>query len=149
LNNALLVSGLLCVGCYLVTVFASNPVVALLACALTGLSVALMWPGTFSAGAAAFPRGGTVMFGLLAVFGDLGAATGPWIAGLTSDVAQASQRLMAWSLTDALTPEQLGLKAGLLVTIIFPILFVAGILLLRREPSPSLAETAVLQSETI
>lgn len=71
LQNARLVSGIVCVACYVVTVFAPKPVVALMACAVTGLSVALMWPGTFSVSAAAYPLGGTVMFGILAIFGDL------------------------------------------------------------------------------
>ena len=151
LQSALLVSGVACVVCYLVTILAANPIVALLGSALTGLTVALMWPGTFSASAAAYPRGGTVMFGILAVFGDLGAAVGPWLAGLTSDLVQGSQRLMVWAATSSLSSEQLGLRLGLFVTSIFPILFVVGILILRRQPAAALAhgEATVLQPETI
>ena len=114
LNRALLGSGILCILCYVVTVFTTNPFVSLLGCAVCGLSVSLMWPGTFSLTASTYPRGGTAMFGILAVFGDIGAAVGPWMAGVVSDVVG------------------LGLKAGLLVAIIFPIFLVIGILSLKH-----------------
>lgn len=114
LNRALLGSGILCILCYVVTVFATNPFVSLLGCAVCGLSVSLMWPGTFSLTASTYPRGGTAMFGILAVFGDVGAAVGPWMAGVVSDVVG------------------LGLKAGLLVAMIFPILLVIGILMIKK-----------------
>ena len=117
LKRTLLGSGILCILCYVVTVFATNPFIALMGCAVCGLSVSLMWPGTFSLTAARYPRGGTVMFGMLAVFGDIGAAVGPWIAGVVSDATQ------------------LGLKAGLLVAIIFPILLVVGVLRYRMLES--------------
>lgn len=113
LNRALLGSGVLCVICYAITIFATNPFISLLGCALCGLAVSLMWPGTFSLTSATYPRGGTIMFGMLAVFGDIGAALGPWVAGLVSDVIE------------------LGLKAGLLAGMIFPILLVLGILWMR------------------
>lgn len=114
LNRALMASGILCVICYGVTIFVQNPFISLLGCAVTGLSVSLMWPGTFSLTSAAYPMGGTAMFGMLAIFGDMGAALGPWIAGVVSDVTQ------------------LGLQAGLLVAIVFPILLVLGIWLLKK-----------------
>lgn len=118
LNRALLGSGILCIVCYALTIFATHPFVSLLGCAVCGLSVSLMWPGTFSLTSATYPRGGTVMFGILAVFGDIGAAMGPWIAGVVSDRAG------------------LGLKAGLLVAIIFPVLLVVGILALKNIAVP-------------
>ncbi len=148
LQNALLVSGIVCVGCYLVTVFARNPVVSLMGCAVTGLAVALMWPGTFSLSAAVYPRGGTVMFGILAVFGDVGAALGPWLAGLTSDIAQGSQRLVLWGASNGLNPEQMGLKMGLLVAVIFPVTFVLGILIVRQLRAQVHGD-ALLQPETL
>ncbi len=148
LQQALLVSGVVCVACYLITVFAQNPVVALMGCAVTGLAVALMWPGTFSTSAAIFPRGGTVMFGILAIFGDVGAAIGPWLAGVTSDLVQGSQRMAAWAIAYSLTPDQLGLRIGLIVTMVFPIVFVLGLLSLRRQHIPGLAEATALPTES-
>jgi fucose permease len=133
LKGALAASGALCVACYAVTVFVYNPVLALLGCALCGFSVALMWPGTISLSAAAFPKGGTAMFGALAIFGDVGASVGPWLAGFVSDAAQQSSRLVAWGAASGLQPEQVGLKTGLFVAMIFPLLLVAGVMLLRRQ----------------
>lgn len=114
LNRALMASGILCVICYAVTIFVQNPLISLLGCAVTGLSVSLMWPGTFSLTSATYPMGGTAMFGMLAIFGDIGAAVGPWIAGVVSDAVG------------------LGLKAGLLVAIVFPVMLVIGVMLLKK-----------------
>ena len=114
LNRALMASGILCVICYAVTIFVQNPFISLFGCAVTGLSVSLMWPGTFSLTSATYPMGGTAMFGMLAIFGDIGAAVGPWIAGVVSDAAG------------------LGLKAGLLAAIVFPVMLVIGVMLLKK-----------------
>lgn len=133
LTGALWASGLLCIVCYAVTVFALNPVTALLGCAVCGFSVALMWPGTISLSAATFPRGGTALFGALAVFGDVGASVGPWTAGIVSDLAQRSSRLVTLGAANGLYPEQVGLKTGLFVAMIFPLVLVAGVILWKRE----------------
>lgn len=133
LKGALAASGALAAVCYAVTVFVHNPVIALLGCALCGLAVALMWPGTISLSAAAYPKGGTAMFGALAIFGDVGASIGPWMAGFVSDAAQQSSRLLAWGAASGLHPEQVGLKSGLFVAIVFPLLLVAGVMFLRWE----------------
>lgn len=130
LTKALSLSGVLCVICYGITIFSKNPFVSLLGCAVCGLSVSLMWPGTFSLTAKAFPVGGTAMFGIMAIFGDVGAAIGPWSAGVISDIAQKSQTLLEAS--NSVAPEQMGLKIGLLAAIIFPIVMVLGTLLFKH-----------------
>ncbi len=133
LKSALMASAIFCVACYAVTVFAAQPIVALMACALCGLSVALMWPGTFSLTAASFPLGGTALFGILAICGDIGAATGPWLAGVSSQYALESERLLAYGVTNGLTPEQVGLRFGLLVAMIFPITAIIGLLVWKER----------------
>ena len=70
---------------YLLITLSPYPVVSLLGCGLTGLSVGIMWPGTFSKAAATLRGGGTAMFALLALFGDLGAAGGPTLVGIVAD----------------------------------------------------------------
>lgn len=75
-------SGVLCVASYLVAVFAPVPILGLMGCALCGLSVGIMWPGTFSLAAEACPKGGTAMFALA---GDLGCSTGPSLEGSFPD----------------------------------------------------------------
>ena len=77
-------SCILCIISYLITVFAPYPIISLAGCALCGLSVGIMWPGTFSLAAKRYPCGGTAMFALLAFAGDLGCIAGPNTVSLFS-----------------------------------------------------------------
>ncbi len=78
-------SSALCVAAYAVTVFSPYPLLSLCGCALCGLAVGIMWPGTFSMASAAIPLGGTSMFAMLALAGDAGCTSGPSIAGRIAD----------------------------------------------------------------
>lgn len=133
LRNALFGSGILCITCYIITVISPWPVLSLVACAISGISVSLMWPGTFSLSAKMYPTGGTAMFGMLAIFGDLGASIGPWLAGLISDIAQKSTKIIEIGKVYNINIDQLGLKSGLFVATIFPIILVVGILLMKDK----------------
>jgi fucose permease len=129
-------SGVLAIGCYLTVALVANPAISLAACALTGLAVSLLWPGTFSLAAARFPTGGAAMFGLLAVCGALGAAIGPWLAGALADAtATAGSRLadLAGRLPD---DGGSGLRTGILVASVFPVVVVVVTLALQRGRSP-------------
>ena len=99
-------SGLLCVICYLMSSLSSNPVIGLIGCILCGFSVAIMWPGTISISSKKFPNGGTAMFALLAMAGDLGGGVGPAIVGRITQYADDNIRV--------------GMGAGL----IFPVVLV-------------------------
>ena len=92
LDQYMRASCLLCLAAYACIVFVPVPVVGLLGCAVCGFSVAIFWPGTFSKATAAIPGGGTAMFALLALAGDLGCAGGPTLAGLVSDAAGGNLR---------------------------------------------------------
>ncbi len=81
LSKAMTASACLCIVSYLVAGLSPVPVISLLACAVCGFSVGIMWPGTFSLAAEKIPTGGTAMFALLALFGDTGCATGPALVG--------------------------------------------------------------------
>ncbi|MCD8119333.1 MAG: MFS transporter [Lachnospiraceae bacterium] len=105
LRGFMMGSSALCVLSYLMAVFLKNPFPALLGCGLCGLSVGILWPGTFSLAAKGCPCGGTLLFGLLALAGDLGCTAGPT---LVSTVSSAF--------------PQYGLKTGLFAAIIFPCL---------------------------
>ena len=107
-------SGALCVISYLMAVRMPNPLLALLGCGLCGLSVGIMWPGTFSLAAGLCPQGGTMMFALLALAGDLGCAAGPGVVSIVSEGFPAY-----------------GLKAGLAAAMLFPALMVALLLKIR------------------
>lgn len=109
LETFMLYSSVLCIAGYLLAVFAPYPLLSLLGCGVVGLSVGILWPGTFSISAKSLPMGGTAMFALLALAGDVGCSGGPTLVGMISGLFAGE------------------LKAGLLAAIIFP---VAMILLL-------------------
>lgn len=108
-------SCILCIVAYLLVSFSPYPQLSLVGCALCGLSVGIMWPGTFSKASAALPGGGTAMFALLALGGDLGCGGGPTLVGFISELAGDD------------------LKRGIFAAIIFPILLLLGVLLCRKN----------------
>lgn len=114
LTKTMLGSGLLCVCCYLLASLTHSPVLGLAGCALCGVSVGIMWPGTLRISSQKCPKGGTAMFALLALGGDLGGSLGPTLVGSVSGAANGS------------------LKAGILAAVIFPVLLILGLLLLKR-----------------
>ncbi len=122
---ALIGCGALGTVCYLLTVFSASPVISLIGCVICGLSVSLLWPGTFSLTAARFPFGGTAMFGVLAVMGDAGAALGPWVAGAVAQGAQTATAAGSGMLgaIAAYLPDDggSGLRVGLLIGTAFPV----------------------------
>jgi MFS family permease len=102
-------------------------------CALCGLGVSLMWPGTLSLTAERYPAGGTAMFGALAVFGDVGAAAGPWLSGWVSELVAGSSSLPG--------ADEAGLRAGLLAGVLFPALMLAALLVRKRAKRAKPAES--------
>jgi MFS family permease len=97
-----------------------------------------MWPGTFSLASATFPKGGTLMFGMLAICGDLGCSFGPWLAGKISDYIQETGRTLTFWVNSGFDLEQLGLRSGLLAGIIFPSLMGLSLLIFRYKRSERL-----------
>lgn len=85
LSKFMAASSALCVVAYAVTVLSPYPLLSLGGCALCGLAVGIMWPGTFSMASAAIPLGGTSMFAMLALAGDTGCTSGPSLAGKIAD----------------------------------------------------------------
>lgn len=84
IRTALCGSAILCIMCYLGTSFINNSVISLLMCALTGISVSVMWPATLSLAAKLFPKGGGSMYSVLALSGDTGCTLGPWFISFMS-----------------------------------------------------------------
>lgn len=115
LARTMLCSGLLCVACYLVVALSPWPVLGLAGCALCGFSVGILWPGAISLSSQRCPRGGTAMFAFLALAGDFGGTVSPVVVGNLSELAGGN------------------LKIGLLAATVFPIVLVAGLLLLNRK----------------
>ncbi len=138
LKKALLASSVLCVLCYTTAVFVQIPIISLLSCALCGLSVSLMWPGVFSLTSEKYPGGGTAMFGILAIFGDLGCSVGPWIAGLISDYSQKSAKLVEFGAFYGLDAQQVGLKTGIFAATVFPLVMIIGLSLFKNKNKPAI-----------
>ena len=103
LDQFMRISTVLCIGAYLLASLAPHPALNLLGCAVCGLSVGIMWPGSFSKASQVLPRGGTAMFALLALGGDLGCSSGPSLVGAVSDLAGGN------------------LHAGILTAVVFPV----------------------------
>lgn len=130
---------------YVVAGLAPWPGLALAACALSGLFVSLLWPGTLSITAARFPLAGASMFALLAAAGDTGAALMPWLVGVIADAAPTfGGTLTAWFGT--LTREQLGLRAGLLVATVCPLAMAALLAWLQAEHRRHQTRTAATET---
>lgn len=108
-------SAILCILSYLCISLIPIPAAGLIGCAVCGLSVGIMWPGAFSRASAAIRRGGTAMFALLALAGDLGCSGGPTLVGLVSSRFGNN------------------LRAGILAAILFPVLLLLGILTSKRR----------------
>lgn len=115
LTKTMLACGGLCVLCYLTASLSAMPIIGLAGCALCGVSVGIMWPGTISISSQKCPRGGTAMFAFLALAGDLGATVSPSLVGGISNMAGGN------------------LKAGLFAATAFPLLLIFGLILLRRK----------------
>lgn len=113
----------LCILSYLGIALLPLPQLCLIACAVCGLSVGIMWPGTFSKASAALPKGGTAMFALLALGGDIGCSGGPTLVGMVSGLCGDD------------------LKKGVLAGLIFPVSLLAGIILCKKTKEEKRADT--------
>ena len=113
LTKIMLYCGIMCAGCYLLASLATLPILGLTGCALCGLAVGIMWPGSISISSQNCPKGGTAMFAFLALAGDLGAAASPTMVGSISEMAGGN------------------LKTGLLVATLFPVILSVGLIILR------------------
>ena len=115
LTKMMTASAVLCIFSYLLASLSPLPLLSLFGCALCGLSVGIMWPGTFSLAAEKIPTGGTAMFAFLALFGDLGCTAGPGTVG------------------KAITLFGGDMNKGMLLGAVFPILLIAGLLMMKRH----------------
>ena len=115
LTRFMIYSGILCLCCYLLASLSANPVIGLIGCVFCGFSVGIMWPGTISLTSPRIPQGGTVLFAMLAMAGDLGGAFGPSLVG--SVTQQAGDNL----------------QSGMLVGSVFPLILVISLMLINRQ----------------
>lgn len=102
---------------YLMCAVSPNPVLSLCGCGLAGLCVGIYWPGTLSVASSSVPLGGTTMFAVLALAGDVGCSLGPGMIGFVADKVGGG----------------VGLKAGILAAVIFPTVAFILLSLIRRQ----------------
>lgn len=114
LDRFMAYSCLLCIASYVCIAFVPIAVIGLVGCAVCGFSVGILWPGTFSKASAAIKGGGTAMFAMLALAGDLGCSGGPTLAGFVSSSFQNN------------------LRVGIMAAVIFPVLLLMGVVLSGR-----------------
>lgn len=119
--------------CYLATGLSLNPYLSLAGCALCGVGVSLMWPGTLTLAASKYPRGGAAMFSILALCGDLGCSFGPWLTGKVSDVSQSNVHILSVASRFALDAEQAGLRTGMIAASVFPLVIFVGLIFFREK----------------
>ena len=108
-------STVLCIGCYLLSALSGNVLLGLIGCAACGFSVGIFWPGTFSIAPGVLPGGGTAMYALMALAGDLGCSGGPTLVGMAANAAGGE------------------LRTGLLLAIVFPVLMLILTAALREK----------------
>lgn len=114
LTAFMMLSAALCLVCYLVAGLANIPMLGLVGCMLCGFAVGIMWPGSISISSSILPSGGTAMFALLALAGDMGASMGPALVGTVSQIAGDN------------------LQAGILAGAGFPAVLAICVLLVRK-----------------
>ena len=107
-------SGILCFFCYLLASLSANPLVGLTGCIFCGFSVGIMWPGTISITSPRLPRGGTALFALLALSGDLGGSFGPSLVGIVTQRAGDN------------------MQTGMLAGSVFPLMLIITLFLFGR-----------------
>ncbi|MBR4551663.1 MAG: MFS transporter [Oscillospiraceae bacterium] len=122
LGRFMIASGLLCLCCYLLAGLSSSALLSMLGCVLCGFSVGIMWPGTISLISPRLPAGGTALFALLAMAGDLGGAFGPGLVGAVTQRAGDN------------------LQAGMLAGCLFPAVLVLTLFRLLRREKPEQEE---------
>jgi len=114
LKKGIFVSASICVVSYLIAIFSPIPIISLLGCAICGVGCGMLWPGTYSIATNRLPKGGVPMFGLLALAGDLGCLSGPYLTGMMSTAFDGN------------------LKMGFLCSLIFPVTLMIMVAILTK-----------------
>jgi len=115
LKKAMMISASACIICYILAVFGGHPILCLVGCAFCGFTVGMFWPGTFSIAAVELPGGGTAMYALMALAGDLGCSSGPTVVGMIADGFGGN------------------LKAGILAAIVFPVVMLISLCFVKYK----------------
>lgn len=107
--------------CYFTASVSGIAIIGLIACALTGFCVSMLWPGSLIVASERFPQGGVFIYAMMAAGGDMGASVAPQLVGVITDAMAANPNIASLALDMNLSPEQLGMKIGMLVGMLFPL----------------------------
>lgn len=118
--------------CYLIAGISSSNVVAMLACVLLGMCTSMLWPGTLILMEEKMPNPGVAAYALMAAGGDFGGSVAPQLLGAVVDRVAASEWGISLAQTLAFSPEQIGMKAGVLISALFPLVGIGVLLVIRR-----------------
>lgn len=132
ISKMLMVGMIGAVVCYLLAGLSTNMIVALVACALTGMFTSMLWPGSLILMEENLPGIGVAAYALMASGGDLGASVAPQLMGIVVDKVTASTFAADLALTTGLTAEQIGMKTGMIVTTIFPLIGIVVLIVAIR-----------------
>ena len=121
-SKVLLAGAIGAAACYLIAAISPFPVIGLIACAMTGLCTSMLWPGSLIVGSDRFPESGVFIYAAMAAGGDLGASIAPQLVGIVSDFTIANSFLSSLAEKLSLTPDSLGMKLGMLVGMLFPLI---------------------------
>lgn len=130
--NILLVSMIVSAGCYLTAALSPSPILALIACVITGFFTSLLWPGTLILMEEQIPGVGVAAYALMAAGGDFGASVAPQMMGIMVDSVSASEWAARVGEQLTLTPDQVGMKVGMLAAVLFPVIGTFLLLYMKR-----------------
>ncbi len=130
--RVLLISMATSIVCYLVVSLSPVPVVSMIACVLTGIFTSMLWPGTLILMEEKIPNAGIAAYALMAAGGDFGASIAPQTIGVIVDTVAASNWVIPISNTFNVLPEQVGMKLGMLIATVFPLMGVGVLLYMKK-----------------
>lgn len=130
--NTLLVGFVGAAVCYLIAGFSGSVILAFVACILTGVFTSMLWPGTLIMMEEKISAPGVAAYALMAMAGDFGASVAPQLLGIVVDKVSVSSFAAQWSETLSMAAEEIGLKTGMVITAIFPILGIFLLLYLKK-----------------
>lgn len=135
IEKVLVLGGVGATVCYLVAALSPYSWLGLIACAFTGFCVSMLWPGNLVVASDRFPQGGVFIYAMMAAGGDLGASVAPQLVGVITDVVIATPKATQFATAHGITVEQLGMKAGMLCGMLFPLVGIIVYSILKHNKS--------------
>ena len=138
IEKVLFLGGLGATVCYFTAALSNLPLLGLIACALTGFCVSMLWPGSLIVASDRIPQGGVFIYAMMAAGGDLGASVAPQLVGIVTDAVSQNAAAAEFAVELGITAEQLGMKTGMLLGALFPLVAVFVYLVLMKTKKKSL-----------